>query len=348
MKRDRRQHGFALLLCLVLVLIAGIALAAAARQSATEALSAREATESLQRRWAVTSCRATLLPRVDGLLADTQQIPTDADGKPLPISQRPAPKAQVWITCNLSGIDFDLVLTDEQAKYHPTVLQQFVPDRDLRLALSQLAEPGRRTKASPAVLLRPMIGLNPDGTVVEQDDPSQPPIEVYTGYGQLFEDLPPADLVGSDERPGPAMRVTCWGSGKLNIKRASVQVVERALLPLLGADGVYELLQARAENPWQSPEDWMKRVVSAEPEKIDEAMFLLTEVSNCQGLWVIARGRTRSWYALSIREYTPPSDAEHAKAQQETVEPDATNPGPADPEEEEDELDPLQVYDYAW
>lgn len=377
MRCKRRQPGFALLLTLMLVMMAAIALAAVARQSATEALSAQEKTEALQRRWAVTSCRATLLPRVDRLMDRADQGPLGSDGEPAAVDERPPPSATRWVTIELAGGRYDLVLTDEQAKYHPG--RQFDDRSGVRNALSSLSgssvgADGRRLR----VAMRPMIDREADGTPIERearsgDDDERPErIETYAGYGQLFDSPAPALLVGGPDRPGAAMRLTCWGDGRLNLKRAPSAVVERVLGPVLGAEGVDEVLDARLQAPHGEAEDWLAVVTQATAERKALASDMLSRSSYCQGLWVIARGKTRSWYAYSVLELDPPREEGGAfdegkagaggdglDAQGRVVVPappalhGQSNRGASRADErkggdEEQDADPIRRYDFAW
>ena len=64
MNRRTRQSGFALLIVLVLVIIAGAVMAGFARRSLVSAVEAQGSADALQRKWAVTSLETSLLPRV--------------------------------------------------------------------------------------------------------------------------------------------------------------------------------------------------------------------------------------------------------------------------------------------
>jgi hypothetical protein len=354
MRRGRRQRGFALVLVLVLLMIAAVALTAAARQSATEALASKQATEELQRRWAVTSCRSTLLPRAAGLLDAAYGPPVDEDGEPIPDAPRPEPGAHLWVSCTLAGIDYDLVLTNEQAKYNPTAMQQVSDKRSVRAALRSLAKPRRGADAvddTPSVVLRPLIGLNADGTPAEPDADTGEAVEVYAGYGQLFDPVDPAALLGSADAPGPAARVTCWGDGKLQLDRATDRVIERALGPVLGPEGAGALLAAREAEPGLGVEAWLKQVPGVTQEDRRVARFMITGTSQAQGLWVVARGPTRSWYSYAVRVYRPVQQDETLGAEA-LLEQSKTNAGGAGEDEDEaaqDALpDPVQRYDFGW
>ncbi|MFN3166628.1 MAG: hypothetical protein ACE37H_06145 [Phycisphaeraceae bacterium] len=349
----RRQRGFALVLVLVLLMVAAVALTAAARQSASEALSSREATEALQRRWAVTSCRSTLLPRAAGLLDAAQRLPVDEAGEPIAGAPRPEPGAHLWVSCTLAGIDYDLVLTNEQAKYNPSAMGQLLEDRPVRPALESLARSGRGAGASAGptrVVLRPMVGLNADGTRVDTDDVR---VEQYAGYGQLFDPADPAALLGTADAPGPAARVTCWGDGRLQLAHAGGRVVAQVLGPVLGDEGVHALVEARKASPELGVDEWMKQVPGVSQEGRQRARSLLTETSRAQGLWVVARGPTRSWYSYSVRVFTPVKEGETLTDEAARAGASAGRGAPdahanAEAQDEEERPDPLQRYDMDW
>lgn len=350
MSGANRQHGFALLLVLVLVMLAGVALAAVARQSVREALETRGATEALQRRWAVISCRSTLLPRVQGALAQADAVPTGEDGRPLPGTPPREPDAHRWYRCTLAGIDYDLVLTDEQAKYNPTVMRLLTDDRAMRDALRDLTPSGAGSAArrEQRVALRPLVGIDASGRPIEERPGEQQRHAAYAGYGQLFADSSPRALLGTADRPGAAHRVTCWGDGRLNIERAPRRVVMAALEPVLGRDGVNELLAARDEAPGLGLSGWLKSVGSATPTQQHQARVVLTESTQCQGLWVIARGRTRVWASLSVREVVPMSRAEaEAQAVNNALLSQRGRAGD-EPAEAIEPYDPVRYYDFAW
>ena len=349
-KRKQKQGGFALLLTLVLVMIAGVALTMGARESATEALASREAAEALQRRWAVTSCRATLLPRVQRLLDDADIRAADQSD----LSQRTGTQtdrsADVWLRCTLAGIDYDLVLTDEQAKYNPTVMRATAKHGRVEPALRRLVAQRAQPKREQAIALRPLIGLNHDGTPVKnaKSEPRTQTIPtLYAAYGQVFADASPQVLLGSADAPGPAAYVTCWGDGRLNLERAPAVVVGQAMLPLLESQGVKELLKARDELQIRGSADSLRQVVSAPPIGKARASRLLTQSSRCQGLWVVARGRTRSWYTFSVLEYRPPTlDAMPGPSRLSAPidQPQRTKTNNND----ESAASTLRRYDYAW
>lgn len=352
MKRvNHNPNGFALLLTLVLLMIGAVALAHVARQSAGEALHALEVREELQRRWAVTSCRETLLPRASGILTRAAQGPVDAEGVPLSGRRRIPTSTDLRVSCELAGLAYDIVLTDEQAKFNPTALAAIAIEdkpisnkRALRRVVHELAGFDNRRNADQrgSVVLHPLNGVDAEGKPIEDEGPAGERQDVYGGYGQLFEGVSPQALVGDASRRGVASLLTCWGDGRLNMKRAPDEVVKRTLKPLLGQEGVLQLLDARAEAPGVEASVLMQAVVDAEPELKAIATSLLTDTSQVQGLWVVAHGRGRSWHTFSVRERVPQHELEEAE------EAAAENADSSDPEEQPKPISPLRRHDFAW
>lgn len=296
------HRGFALLLTLVLVLIAGVSLVALARQSTGEALQAVEAAESLQRKWAVASCRRTILERAGKVMdaANTSYAINNAGERALIFDE---PIVHHWVSCSLAGIDYDLVVTDEQAKFNPTEMQLKVGKNKTAQTLRRLIQAGLSKHSDPVeVVLRPMQeGLN-DGDPTTSINLSKPDrIDVYRHYGQIFDNTSPQVLLGTRERPGPASLVTLWGDDKLRFNRASSVVFRETLKPLIGSEGVEEMSGAINR---LGLNDAMQSLQAFDPEdraSMFMASRMLTTKSNKHGLWVVARGETRSWYTLSVR-----------------------------------------------
>jgi hypothetical protein len=298
MNRRTAQSGFALLVALVLVVLAGVALAALARRSAAEALEARTAREELQRRWAVTSLRAALLGRVEELL-DQAERGEGPDTRPAETYlNRPMP--HLGIPCRLAGADYELVLTDEQAKLNLNRLLAEAGRAETAAAarLATASAGAADQTAAGQLSIRPFVPSSL-GPLVPASLRSSP-LAAVGGYGQVFAGAAPERLVGREGAPGLAEAVTCWGDGRVNLRRAPEAVVRQACDKALGRDVVTLLLAARRRDPYRPLE-----AILAELDEVDEAQRAgvkdrLTDRSTCHGLWVIARGPQRSWYTFAV------------------------------------------------
>jgi type II secretory pathway component PulK len=322
MKRPRRHRGFALLLVLVLVLLAGVALAGLARRSAVGALESRAAAEELQRRWAVTTCGATLLRRAE-IILDEAERGEDRDGRPSE-AYRNKPCAERHVACRLAGIDYELVLTDEQAKLNVNGLLAEIGRADAQSAVARLVGASHAPlDATVAVELRPLatvvkapatasthVAVNrPTGTAVASVAAPVPAsvaagktgtMMKLGGYGQIFSNASPLRLIGEGGVPGLTRSVTCWGDGRVNFRRAPAEVIERACEKTLGREIAGALVAARERDPYGKLADVMPGLRGFTAARMAKIPDCVTDESTCHSLWVIARGPQRSWYALTV------------------------------------------------
>ncbi len=292
MRHRRRKRGFVLLVALVLVFLAGVALTALARRSLAGALASRGAVEELQRRWAVTSLRAVLLERAEDLL-DEAERGRDARGKPMK-RYRKQPMPERRVTCLLAGIEYELVLTDEQAKVN----------------LNRMVEELGQARAQSAIGRFIMRQVGADGRTVAlelrtqafgQEASGAGAIPVKVGaYGQIFEKASPARLVGTPQEPGLAAAVTCWGDGKVNLRRAPPEVLMQACEQALGRSVVSVLLAARQRDPYRGLDAVFAELDEIDDDQREKVREYVTDTSTCHGLWIVAKGERRSWHTLAV------------------------------------------------
>lgn len=308
MRRVRRDKGFALLIALALVLIAGVVLAGVARRSAAEAIEATESVERLQRLWAVRSCRETLSGRVEALLDRAERGPVGSNRADT-YANPPTPRLHV--KCRLAETDYELVLTDEQAKLNVNTLLADASRGEAESVVRRML--GDRLHGRRSVELR-LQALPVGGG---SDDPSALMPRVG-GYGQIFADASPGRLVGARDADGLIGSITCWGSGKVNIRRASDAVIRRACERELGAGVVGALLDVRRQDPYRGLDGLLAELDRVDEETRKRADRLLTDRSTCHGLWVIARGPRRSWYTMTVVEEALTAGSGDAQARRVT------------------------------
>ncbi len=292
MRRRSAQSGFALLLVLVLVLLAAISLAGMARRSMVEALEARGAVEELKRRWAVASCREALLPRAAMLLDEAER----GEGVAGPQGYLNPPMVERRVACRLADLDYELLVTDEQAKLNVNVLVDEMGRGEARSEVAHLiAEAGGGFVRQGGLALR-TLALG-EGLSRQTGNLSK-----VAGYGQVFEGVLPERLAGDGRRPGLVRAITCWGDGKVNLRRAPDAVVELACRGELGRDLVAALLEVRSRDPYRSLPAMVAELDKADRDEKLRIQECVTDASSCHGLWVIVRGRQRSWHTLVVGE----------------------------------------------
>lgn len=299
-RREHRQHGFALLMTLVLSTVAAAALAGIASRSLVGAIEARDETRRVQQQWAVRSLRASLLPRVERslLMAEGRTLVDQARDRPK--DEEFAPHANLRLTCSLADRDYEIVLTDEQARLNVNHALSYAERSDVEASVRRLARKPDGGKLNVGdVDVRPAQRRPSFGGVEDADATDR-----VTAYAQVFPDSDPAALFPVVRRRGDvrgvAASVTCWGSGPINFRRASDDVIRAACRDALPPGVLKSLLEARREQPSLTLADALKRVpdlTTRDQEKVEQH---LTDQTSAFGLWIAVRELRRDRYYFSV------------------------------------------------
>ena len=275
--RNADNTGFILVTVLLLLVVAGALAASAARYNCAQALQAGAALEALQVRWGSESCRAVCLAEAERFIVEGDEGDQDT----------PAP-----LSCSvvLGDIRFHLRLADEQAKANVNTLAARLGADSIGEPLWRLQE-GRR-RALP-VQLRPCGPLA--GAVGGALNPAP-----YIAFDQLFVFDHPSELMPVE--PGedsPIDRVTCWGDGRVNFKRADPIVLREVTLGVLDEAQRDALRTYRDEHPDATVAEALKSL-ALDKDKAAAAGALLTDESLCYSLWVVGEGASRKYYRLYV------------------------------------------------
>jgi len=204
------------------------------------------------------------------------------------------PVAELRVTCRLAGLDYQLLFTDEQAKLNVNQLLQDHGRAEAQSRTRRLIRGGSDAGLRPRdVTLRPMSAAVRDTKTGELD-------QSIAGYGQVFGAVTPATLIGEHASVGAAAHMTCWGDGKVSIRRASAEVIKQRCEKALGRHLTGALLDARDRDPYRPLPEMLRDLDELDDKQSAKLRDMLTDGSRCHGLWVIARGRHRAWYSLSI------------------------------------------------
>jgi hypothetical protein len=269
MGRRANHRGYVLLLTLLMLTVAGTALTGLSLKCLRRALKAAEMRDELQRRWGIISCERVLLPQSESIL---HQSTSNAQSV-----------KKEWVLGNQS---FELIFADEQANVNVnSVFPSAGLDGTERIV--------RRLVGTAKI----QIELSPLTDV--------PADRAFTSLAQLFGRTAPSDLFAADSDEVPTNTgVTCWGNGKLNIRRASRDALAIVGSPELDDSRIGRITEMRAtENNFDiyqmldhlDLDDRQKQVLAER----------LTDHSACHSLRVIATDGRRRWYALAVAEDQP-------------------------------------------
>lgn len=277
---------------LVLVSLSTILLAGFARHSLRLALAATRARDDLQRRWAFETCRRSVLLQADQIF-ESRANTIKGDLVPWP---QPAALAT---TIRLGDMQVSMVLADEDAKLD---VNQVYEDPHARPKLASMIQ-----HLSPPVSALP-LQLRPFA------DRSISPQPSFSSWGQVFDltlhesglsktaaqkherqgasALPLIFLTGQHEGLGKLMQgtreLTCWGSGRLNVARASDQTLETVVKRVEGDEVAQAILEQR------------RSTGQINLNQTSQLRSLLTDRSECYSLWVELTSDFGQSYAFSV------------------------------------------------
>lgn len=293
----RQPRGYVLLVTLGLLVLASGLMVSVARTAVTRTTEAHRAAAELQRRWGAVSCRVALLGRAESILGEQEAL-------------RRKPSVSCHGAFVLGGQRFEVVLSDESAKANVNVLLETEEgelanvDAQLRRALADssaaLAVHGLRLRPGPAPTSRPALG---------------PPV-VFEGLGQLFDGVPPAELMRA------SALVTCWGDGLLNARRAPEPAMRLVASRALSGIEIERLVEAR-DARLRTQREVQRSATGNGPtgtagqdsrplvqlfgragigaEKITDVLPL-SEGSTCHSLWVVVDDGRRRWYSFTVAD----------------------------------------------
>src|SRR5262245_6288427 len=210
---------------LVLLAITVLALVGTVRLSLQRARAARLARQELQMRWGMLSLQTSLLPHAEAMLQAGQA----AELRPI---------VHVRQRIQLGGMRFELVWCDEQAKANAnTLLARHGKENAERLLRDVLVD----SPLSARVRLRP---------VVPSPQRLQDPLQLVGSYAQIVQTDDLQDLIEPSLRgDGVVERLTCWGDGRMNYRRAQERALRAVAGPSLDLGQIQQLLSLRSAEP---------------------------------------------------------------------------------------------------
>lgn len=282
---------------LVLITIAAITLAGISRKSLQLALQASTAQEDLQRRWGRLSSERLLLENSETILENTATSLTP-DMKP----RWPLPNL-VTTKYVLGGLTFHVQIADEDAKVNLNTVFKRSPKKLNQLVSRAmiLGEASRITKQiQMPILARSRKVKTP-----------------FQSWGQVFRF---DEGQGMNDNPTQLRQatsaITCWGTGRLNLQRAS----DKTILLLAEHDSVKkrqeklppqlirELIAKRREASYESLDGLLEQIELKGTQK-STIRQLFTDQSQCHSLWMTIESPRRTWTRLTIDQPTPASNS---------------------------------------
>lgn len=266
-----KRAGFVLIVVLALIVVVAFSAAGMARRSLQLAMEGAALQNDLQRRWAVRSLQRVVLGRAEALLNQAQ-----------PEQGSVAAPHRRSFRIRLGDAEYDLVLADEDSKANLNSLYY----RTGRAETAQIIRELQSGSSGLAVRIRPFEASDLGET-----------LPVFDTWGQVF------DLATSHDSPAAleqsTSNITCWGEGRLNVRRASDPVLREVCAAYSSAAAADSLVAARHSHPSPTVEELLGNV-NLEFAERSALSGVLSERSNCHSLWI--RSPELGWRSLHIIE----------------------------------------------
>ncbi|MFN8707090.1 MAG: hypothetical protein ACK526_13625 [Planctomyces sp.] len=279
LKKSEPRAGFILVMVLVLLLLTSLSVAGFARKSLILADSVAVAQETLQRRWGIQTCRRLLLQNSEQLLDGNRAA-----------NQSTAPlwptRGMIQGSFLLGGLRFEFQLSDEDAKVNLNAIASGKSDPMAALTAAVRQSSGRAG-------MEPQIRWSPQMKKSQKELP-------FRTWQQVFN---LQDRGGSQELADRLQQatgeITCWGSGRLNLRRASDRSVETVCQSEIGEDALRKLLVLRKNGGFGDLDDVLSGIALRSSDAFAIRRLLATE-SKCYSLWLTVRNSRRSWTSFTI------------------------------------------------
>ena len=293
----RPASGYVLMTVIAVSILVITCLSMLARQSLKMGLRAADEERMLQQRWGTVTLQKAFLTNADRIFEQREE-----QANLSPAKTPPPPVIRMKFA--LGEVTFDLLLADEDAKLPLNTLYHYAGQKKTEEGISQIAGSNAQfaTRLNPAV--RPgqiarekrRASINDDvDQEIEQDLP-----DAFRSWGEVF-DLATVNRTTSDQAALQAMttNLTCWGSGQLNLRRASDNAI-LALTSVVVQDGrARRILQRYRDNPTATLPILLQSEVSNQQEQ-RQLQAILSETSTNFSIWIDAQSKT----GPSLRTFT--------------------------------------------
>ena len=276
MTRRPRRNGYILLMTLALIAISSIALAGMARHSMNRALEANREEKRLQLKW----LRATATDSIVSSAAAALPIVPAQAGEVSTASLK-STRTQMNLP---SGWSLSVTVSDESAKANLQTLLRF-------------REPG---KALAGELLRSHALLTQFLGSASESTKSR----AIRNWGDVFEYPAGQSSVDTARSIRNATKeITCWGDGRINLERASSDLVQ-SVCQLVASDEVAREFVARLRAHGAKDLNKLTTGLEVNEGELQALRNIVSNQSRCYSLWLEINLQEQTWTTLHVLDKT--------------------------------------------
>ena len=292
-RRQKNRSGYVLLVVMAASILVVTVLGTLAKISLRRAVEAHDAAISLQQRWGSLTLQRVLLEKAPTIFETRQKILEGLS----PDAPPPAPYIRDAIT--IGDVTFDILLGDEDAKLNLNAVYHQVGRQKTEKAIVQATGSHLRLNlnlapaVAPQSISRERTKLSLRNNGVEEEGEEAPPVpDAFGSWGQVFDITSLQAQAGSDLiLPIVTTKMTCWGSGQLNFRRASDEAILATAGLVVQDGGARRILQRYRQNPAASLQVLLRLEVKNDDNR-ERLLGLLSEISNNFSIWTSASTKT--------------------------------------------------------
>lgn len=294
--RRARSRGYVLLVVIAVSVLVITVLGTLAKTSLRRGLEAADAERSLQQRWGSYTLQKALLEEAPQIFEARDEIT-----KELMPGQAPPPSV-IRAVLTLRGVTFDMLLADEDAKLNLNAYYHRQGPQQTRQAVTGVAGAPvtlalRLTPATTPLLANARLLAGGQGG---DDEDIEVIPDAFRSWGEVFDIESLSSQLGSDAAlPNLTTAVTCWGTGQLNIQRASDQAILAVAGSVVQDGGAQRLLKRYRDSRVPSLTTLLQTEITS-PRNRQQLAELLSESSTNFSIWIDASTRGRP----SVRTFT--------------------------------------------
>ncbi|TWU58431.1 hypothetical protein Poly51_12090 [Rubripirellula tenax] len=286
--RIDNRHGYVLLVVIAVSVLVITALSSLAKVSLRRGLEAADAERSLRVRWGALTLEQAMMKEITTVFElQEKRYAETSPGVPPPSTIRAA--------LTLSGVTFDMLLGDEDAKlnlnalYHTAGLEK--AEQQITKVIGPTV-PGTvrlRPVVQPMELSRLKDSRKDEDDASEVDDAETPEIPAaFRSWGEVFDVVALEEQAGSDlVLPAITSEITLWGNGALNIRRASDEAIVAVVSTVIQDGGASKFLKRLRSSATVTLGVVLQTEISDEGDRRDVAR-LISETSTNYSLWLDA------------------------------------------------------------
>lgn len=205
----------------------------------------------------------------------------------------PPPPPYIRSVVTIAGITYDILLGDEDAKLNINGLYHETGPSEINLSIARVVDPavGSAIRTLPAV--EPVPLKKRKAKLSREDNGGEePPIpDPFRSWGEVFDVAKLKSIVGNDAAlPNVTTGITCWGSGQLNMERASDDAILAITSAIVSDSKAKKMLERYRENPTMDVQTLLRVGISDQADR-EVLAGLMTDNSLNFSVWISASAK---------------------------------------------------------